>query len=371
MPEWNLSVREKLRYKNIEWLMPSVDVVAILEKLGIEEISVHGNEIKACCPDHKLFVGRESSDPNWWVNTETGLTMCFTEGRGSNLLWTVSRLLDIHPKEAAKFLMQTDSDIAESTLQMARSKKFRSRIAPSRFGDGVEEDDRPKVRGLSSIRRDMANRYMSDLAYDFFMNPPGKPRTDILPATVDHYQVFERTYGTYTNRVIIPFTMNGEVVGFCAIDILGKKKWLEIHPLKNEKNYRKVLYPENFVAAGDWKHNKGCLFGFDDCVKGCDLLFIVEGPREVMKLWQEGYTNAVAILGGYLGEGQRTLITEIAPKRIALMFDGDDAGRMITDRVEERLRRNYQGKTLIRCHVPYGKDPKNLNRADYDALLAR
>lgn len=372
MPKWNLSVREQLRYKHIDWLMPSVDVVAILEKLGVEDISVHGKEVRAICPDHKIFTGRESSDPNWWVNTETGQTVCFTEqGRGSNLVWTVSRMLDVHPREAAKFCMDTDSDIAESTLQIARNKKFRARMAPSKFGEGIEDEERPAIRGISSIRRDMENRYMSDAAYDYFMYPPGKPPTLITRETVDHYQVFERTYGIYTNRVVIPFVLKGQVVGFCAIDILGKDKWLETHPLKTERDYRKVLYPENFVAGGDWKHVQGCLFGFDDCVRGCDTLFIVEGPREVMKLWQEGYTNSVAILGGYLGHGQYTLITELAPKRVALMFDGDSAGRMITDRVEEGLRRNYQGDSLIRCHLPFGKDPKNLGRKDYDALLSK
>jgi hypothetical protein len=372
MAFWNLSVREKLRYKRIDWLMPSVDVVTILEKLGVEQISVHGDEVHALCPDHKLFMGRESSDPAWSVNSETGETNCFTEGRGSNLVWTVTRMLDIHPKEAVKFLMQTESEVSEGTLQIAQNKKNRERMGASRHSPyGVEGKPHSEILGLSAIERDMDNRYMSERSYQFFIHPPGKPHpTNIQPATVDHYKIFERTYGQYSNRVVIPYMMKGKLVGFCAIDVLGKKRWLEEHPLKVDKDYKKVLYPKHFISAGSFKeHTEGCLFGFDDCEKGCDILLITEGAREVMKFWQEGY-NAVAILGAHLGEGQFKLITELAPKRVALMFDGDTAGRMIMDRVEERLSRNYTiDGSLIRCNVPWGKDPKNLDPDEYERLL--
>jgi hypothetical protein len=372
MSEFNLSIRERLRYKDISWLMPSVDVGTILQKLGVEDISVRGDEVQAKCPDHAMFVGRDSSDPNWFVNTKTGESICFTEGRGSNLVWIVSRMLDCHPKDAVKFLMQTEADIAESTLELAKRKKFRESKAPSMYSEyGVEGEPTPAIKGLSAIKRDMESHYMSQAAYDFFMYPPGKQPTLIRPETVDRYKVFERTWGFYNNRVIVPFVLKGKVVGFCAIDILGKERWLKEHPLSGEKEYRKVLYPDNFVAAGGPLSHlpDGCLVGFDDCVKGCDVLFLVEGAREKMKLLQEGFPNSVAILGGYLGEGQFTLITEIAPKCVALMFDGDNAGRMITDRVQARLSRNYHKDKLIRCHVPAGKDPKNLCGSDFQAFL--
>lgn len=372
LSDFNLSVRERLRYKDISWLMPSVDVVPILEKLGVEDISIRGHEVRAKCPDHAMFVGRESSDPAWAMDAETGETFCFTEGRGSNLVWIVSRMLDCHPREAVKFLMQTDADIADSTLQFAQNKKFRTRTAPSEFSEyGVEGEPIPAIRGLSAIKRDMESRYISQSVYDFFMYPPGKAPTLIRPETVDRYKVFERTWGTYANRAIIPFVQKGNVVGFCAIDILGVNRWLQEHPLKAKGDYRKVLYPENFIAGGGPLSHMpdGCLFGFDDCRKGCDVLFLVEGAREKMKLLQEGFPDSVAILGGYLGDGQFRLITEIAPKRIALMFDGDSAGRAITDRVHDRLSRNFLKDKLLRCRIPDGKDPKNLEKADFQALL--
>jgi DNA primase len=117
-----------------------------------------------------------------------------------------------------------------------------------------------------------------------------------------------------------------------------------------------VRYPENFLSSE-------CLFGFDDCPKGADFIIVTEGAREVMKLAQEGFP-AVAILGAYVSPTHRTLLAELYPKRIVLMFDGDDAGSAITTRVADALTGGgvYSKATVQKCLLPRGRDPKNLDR---------
>ena len=95
---------------------------------------------------------------------------------------------------------------------------------------------------------------------------------------------------------------------------------------------------------------------------------VAEGPREVMKLWQEGYTNSVAVMGSHLSDSQHRLLAELGPKRLALMFDGDDAGVATTERIAARLRKTWERETTC-CFVPKGKDPKNLDREDFRRLL--
>lgn len=337
-------------------MMRSVDVEAVLEKLGSAISHKSPKSIRAFCPDHHLFVGRKPSHANWNVSPVTGETFCFTEGRGSNLVWIVCRLLDCGPKEAAKFLTGVESDLDDGVLELAALKYRQLRLLDK------QENERPFVRGLDAIRQGIENRYMSDAAYRFFMTPPGKASTNILPETVDRYGIFERTWGFYSNRVIIPFFMKGELVGFSAIDILGCEMWLRQHCLKTEDDYKKVLYPANFLSGG-------CLFGFDECEKGAELLVITEGPRDVMKLTQEGFRNAVAILGSFLSDMQFKLITELAPKNIALMFDGDDAGVNTTGRVAMKLSQLFPNDSLKLCRVPCGLDPKNLDREGFEAII--
>ena len=352
-----LGIKERRKYKDIAWLMPSVDVEDALERLNCKMSYTAGKEIRAFCPDHHLFVGREPSDPNCTINKETGETFCFTEGRGSNLVWIVCRLLECAPSDAVKFLTKIDADISLTTLDIARRRHSRKR----RRYDPEKEDDIPAVKGLAGIERDIVNRYMSDRAYLFFTQPPGKQLTDIGKDTVDYYNIFERTWGMYSDRVIIPFLLKKALVGFCAIDILGKDKWLLDNPLKSEGDYKKSKFPFGF-QSGEY------VFGFDDCKKGCSLLIITEGPREVMKLRQEGFPNAIAILGSYMSDKHHELVSEIAPSRIALMFDGDEAGRNATEHVAKKLSRLF-GNCTQSCFLPEGRDPKNLNREDFWHLL--
>jgi hypothetical protein len=356
----DLGIRQKMerrKYKDISWLMPSVDVESVLEKLGSIINNRSGKEIRAFCPDHHLFVGRRSSHPNWTVNIKTGETFCFTESRGSNLVFIVCNLMNCEPNEAAKFLLGENSDIDDGGLDISALKHIYGKISRK------EEEEKAVVSGLNIIQKEIDSHYLSDAAYQFFIHPPGKVYpTNIYPETVDRYKVFERTWGYYSNRVIIPFFMQKVLVGFCAIDILGKKKWLEYHPTKTEDDYKKVLYPMNFLS-GDF------LFGYDDCEKGCECLGVVEGPREVMKLNQEGYANVVAVMGSHMSDQHLALIMKLSPKRVMLIFDGDDAGVEITRRVGIRLLRAFPGERVQKRFLTRGRDPKNLSRDELEKIM--
>jgi 5S rRNA maturation endonuclease (ribonuclease M5) len=264
--------------------------------------------------------------------------------------------LDCGIKEAVKFLTGSETNLDMDALKISALQYKMSKIK------GGEEEEKEEVKGLNVIGKDIENRYMSELAYRFFIHPPGKKHpTNILPETVDRYWVFERTWGYYSNRIIIPFALGGELKGFCALDILGKDMWLDKHPLKEEDDYRKVLYPMNFVSGS-------YLFGYDDCQKGADFIVVTEGPREVMKLLQEGFPNSVAILGSFLSNNQLEMLTGLSPKRIVLMFDGDSAGVKTTDRIADKLKRNF-GDSVQKCFVPTDRDPKNLCREDFERLI--
>ena len=352
-----MSLKDRWRYKNISWLMPKINVDDVLARLNSSIDSKSGDEIRAFCPDHYLSTGRESSHANWTVNVKTGKTFCFTESRGSNLVFIICRMFNCEPDEAVKFLMGSETDLDIGALQLEALKQRQQSFSPE------QEEDR-EVKGLNVISKDMENRYMSEAAYKFFIHPPGKKYpTNILPETVDRYWVFERTWGYYTNRIIIPYVLGGYLVGFCALDMLGKEVWKDKHPLKDEKDYRKVLYPMNFVSGS-------FLFGYDDCQQGADFVIVTEGAREVMKLWQEGFTNSVAILGSFLGDTQLQMLTRLSPKRVVLMFDGDEAGKKMTSRIADKLERNF-GDKVQRCFLPEGKDPKHLTRADFEDLVLK
>ena len=353
--------KETRRFADIEWLMPSVSLERVEQMLDLNIVKKSNTEWTGYCPDHFLFTGREPSDPKWNFNVQTGQTFCFTEGRGSNIVFIGARILKKSPTEVAGlFTGHTDLDLSDLTMTSVLKKAERLLSSES-----VEDDVQPQAfRNFDDIASEIVKRPISQRTYDFFMTPPGKAYpTNIRKETVDKYKVFERTWGFYADRAIIPYFMRSKLVGFAALDILGKQKWLEKHQAQTEKDYRKVRYPEGW-ALGE------CLFGFDNCVKKCDTLFILEGAREVMKLTQEGFPNAVAISGAYMSQSQYLCVAELNPREVVLMFDGDDAGVSITQRTEKILIQNFAKSSVVPCYLPRGRDPKTLFKEELSSLVS-
>jgi len=350
----DIGIKERRRYRDISWLMPSVDIEAILEKLGTRLHGWSGDRAIAFCPDHHLYVNRRPSHPRWLLNTTTGETFCLTEGRGSNLVWTICRVLECSPSEAVKVITGEDGD--SITEQRIAANAVRGKLKNLRT---VREKPVPKaVVGLDDIGKDLIDRPISNRCYEFFIHPPGKLYpTNITKATVDRYRVFERTWGYYADRAIIPFFSGGDLKGFAAIDMLGEIAWRDRHPLSDD--YRKTLTAVHFRAAE-------YLFGLDDCQHGAEFLIIVEGPREVMKLWQEGFPNTVGTLGINVSPQQQMLIAGLSPKRLVLMYDNDPSGVKAMDKMEKILSRLHVVK---KCFCPRGKDPKNLDSNDIKNLV--
>jgi len=346
--------------------MEALDPVEVLERLGVEITEVRGDEVWGFCPDHHLFVrdddgrSKRPSDPKWSLNAVTGQTHCYTEPRGSNLVWIVSRLRDCSADDAVKWIMGKDWDAREAELD-SRERWRESMRRAREIAEKKRKKAREGVTGLDKIKQDLASPYRSPDLYDYFLNPPGKEPTNITKKTVDHFQVFERTWGYYINRAIVPYFLHGELIGFCAIDLLGEKEWLRRHSGKKKREYKKVLYPAKF-PSGD------CLYGFDEVGKGAKELIIVEGARERMKLWQEGFPNVVGTNGTNICDGHIALLSELAPESLTFMYDGDRAGRAAAWKGAKKLYRNFAVNIAT---VPWGKDPKYFNHKDLATFLKK
>jgi len=85
-----------------------------------------------------------------------------------------------------------------------------------------------------------------------------------------------------------------------------------------------------------------------------------------MKLWQEGFTNSVAILGGNVSDEHILLISKLAPKVIVLFFDGDKAGYLFTEKAAKKLEKLF---TVEQCMLPNGRDPKSYDAEGIKRLI--
>ena len=356
--DFQKSVNFKYRDENeqkLAMVMPNVNLVDVLNRLGTTVASVTKDEVIGYCPDHEMHTGRKPSHPKWSCNKHTGITICATEGRGSNIAYIICRLRKCSYDEALSWMLGSSDDFADlDDLKMA---SFGARLKHSMGGESSESEQDSKFNP-ASIEKDVKEQIVHKNGYEFFIQPPNKPATEITKETVDKFRCFQRTNGYYRDRVVVPFFQYGKIKGFSAIDILGIDKWLRKNPSKTKDDYKKTLYPKGFKRAE-------CLFGFDEVEENCDTLFLTEGAREVMKISQFGY-NAVSVLGIYVSAGHILLLTEINPKEIVIVLDGDVAGYRASEKMTSQLEEFFNVRWV---RLPYGKDPKNLSKEKFDELV--
>jgi DNA primase len=89
------------------------------------------------------------------------------------------------------------------------------------------------------------------------------------------------------------------------------------------------------------------------------VLFVTEGPIDVLRLRSAGFHNTCAVLGSDLGQHQERLIRSIGTKIVIPLFDQDEAGI----KAREKLKKRFEGIDLIKvkeAELPDHKDPGDL-----------
>ena len=90
------------------------------------------------------------------------------------------------------------------------------------------------------------------------------------------------------------------------------------------------------------------------------VVIACEGFFDVMKIVQETSYPAVALMGSALSQWQADLLVEHF-RHIVLMFDGDNAGKRVTDKVLMRLGRRRYVRAI---ELPPGSQPDQLTREE-------
>ena len=361
---------EKISDKELEYICSVSDLKTVLSRIGIETNWSGDNELKGYCPDHFKRTGRQPSDPRWYLNTKTGKCICFTEGRGSNIVRVIKNVLNLKTMEEAKEFILNGNKIP-SVFELNKIVTSTQIIK--------KETDREKKHQeqLEEAKKVLNSGEISQFALDFFK------KDAIFKETLSKLGVCCLENGRYANRAIVKFiNSNNEIVGFVAIDTLGKKCWVKrkvrsfigIHGCKNltelksiiskaKKSYKKVIF---CTGSPTGKH----VYGLNEYIipqnMNMEKIVLVEGERDAIKLLQEGI-SALSNHGAKLTLEQRDIILSLNPKEIYLAFDGDEAGRTATKKALEML----EGKVdyVIPMDIPIGKDPKKFNGEEFLQLM--
>ena len=341
--------RENIDFNDISWVMDCIDVESVLDRLNIQITSIKGDQIWGYCPDHEMFTGKEPSHPKWTINSSTGKTNCFTESRGSNLVYIASRLKKISRFNALEWILGFSVNSVEA--KYSRIKRMIVGKEPIKEANVFKINEFKKYFSDGEIHSDS----IALLA-----------KSNILPQTAVKFGCVEFIDGFYKNRMVFPVNdTNKNLVGFIATDVLGVDEWLKQNPKlvdqetkilrKSTKNdYKKVRYPYGFKVS---KYLIG-----EDKFKDSNVAILVEGCRDVMKLHQEGFMGALGLGGTNLSNDQLLSLTKLHPKKVIVMLDGDKGGRSAEEKVAKKCVGVFEEVYITK--VTWGKDPKDFSREE-------
>jgi DNA primase len=151
--------------------------------------------------------------------------------------------------------------------------------------------------------------------------------------------------GGMRGRCVFPiYNAKGELVAYAGRSIDG-----------TEPRYR---FPAGF-------HKSQELFNLH-CVAGKLCVVLVEGFFDCMKVSQSGYP-CVALMGSTMSPMQERMLAETFSD-IVVMLDGDEAGRVATQTISDRLQKVVFKVEMV--ELPEGVQPDQLSSGEISRLLS-
>lgn len=285
------------------------------------ELKRSGREFLARCPWHN------DHRPSLTVSPKTNRAYCFVCARGCDAIgW-------LQERQGLSF--------TEAVLQMADRYGIQVEAADAADAERLMQEKTERDR-LFAIREQQT----ADFAEALWLSPGlaylrSRGLTD---ETIESWRL-----GWNGLRVMFPLCdPQGRVVAFTGRVLDDSKP-----KYKNSQN--DLLYRKAELV-----------FGLDrarDHITASGHVVIVEGQFDVIRCWQEGICNLVAVSGSSLTSAMVDRIVKTTrARKITLVFDGDQAGEKAAHRARVELQQLVlRGELELRIlALPDGKDPADL-----------
>ncbi|GIW63797.1 MAG: DNA primase [Patescibacteria group bacterium] len=318
------------------------------------ELKRAGKNFKAKCPFH------QEKTPSFMVSPERQIWRCFGACQeGGDVISFYMKWENIDFITAVK-------ELAEK-LGLDYSRALRS--------SGTSSNLKSEILGLN---KRIANFYSyllfnskeGRIALDYLKNKRGlsesiikkfgigfSPSTDLywkrvfsreqiskqlLLKTGVFYARGSEVYDRFQSRIVFPLVnIRSEVVGFSG------------RVLEDKEGVAKYINtPETEVY-----HKRESFFGIDqtkDYIRDKNLAYIVEGEFDLIKPYQEGFKNFLAIKGSAITEEQIKLVSRLTD-RLVLVFDSDSAGENAAKRTLDVIK-DFEIEVYV-VRLNFAKDP--------------
>ena len=299
-----------------------VDFKAIKEEVGIVDILKHyglleslterkNHELVGFCPIHDENQYNKNS---FCVNTAKNIWNCFACGAGGNVLDFVAQMEAVDIRKAG-LLIQEWFNLSPARKLARKGRKPKPEPEPEETAPEKETPDSDKA---------LVNPPLTFELKDLDQNHPYLRERGLEKETIKEFGIGFCKRGLMKDRIAIPiYNENGELVAYGGRypgdPPEGEPKY------KLPPKFQKHLVLYNFHRAKEFAESQG--------------LILVEGFFDVMKVWQAGFKNVMALMGTVLSDEQAEFLIEaLAPDgKLTLMLDPDEPGIKAAREIAERL----------------------------------
>lgn len=251
----------------------------ILERLGIETVSVRGSEIQGYCPGHLQRTGHVDNNPSWYINCETGAHICFSCQFKGNLQYLVCFI---------------EGFVNADGYDFSKAKEW--------LKDGGELSDALN-KALEPKKKEVFQElvHITESMLSAFVEPPDyalKSRGITREAARKHNLLWDELRSLWIITIRDPLSEK----------LLG---W-------QEKAYSGRFF-RNYPTG---VQKRVALYGYDK-YQGGDMI-VVESPLDVVRLESIGIPGGVATYGSLISTEQMTILR--SAERLIVAMDADDAG---------------------------------------------
>lgn len=308
----NEKERRKRFHRELQRSLDAEKLVA--EVIGARNVEVQqtrtGTQIIHSCPLPWGLHRHGDTDASAAFNADLLVFHCFVCG-GGDIFWYVQSVLEVGAKEAERILGELVDPGPMSKQELV--DKFRTIW---------EEGDEPSF-SMPEYSPAILDRWK--VLSPYLTNERGvSPETQKEMSTgvdVHHRERFKKgDIDTWVEqpRVVIPLFWGGKLRGWQKRRISDEKP---------------TLGPKYRTTPGLPKSET--LYGLDYC-DGDELVYVVESPLTVLRMRSVGYTSVVATMGADVSDEQIDQIREF--DEVILLFDGDPAGVVATERVTHAVK---------------------------------
>jgi DNA primase len=331
------------QWVSFKTIKEQVSIEQILEHYGLlQNATRKSHELRIRCPFH------DDAQPSFTVHTQKNGFHCFGCGAKGNIFSFVRLKEGIDSGEVNKddrkaaFLIAEWFGIASAKPDGPQARTGTAQGVEKPALDRLREKvgkEPPVVKRTEPVETTTEPLHNAPLAFAFKNLDDSHPylaKRGFTEETIMHFGVgYHAGRGIMSGRVVIPIhNERSELVAYAG-RWPGDEGWPEGEDkYKLPPGFHKSLVVFNLHQVRELVRDHG--------------LIIAEGFFDVMRLWQAGILNAVALMGSSMSEAQERLIIEaVGPQgHVALLFDEDPAGWRCREEVLMRLSSHMYVKVV-------------------------